>query len=144
MKRSNLRLNMLVNNTHLTFDVLIKRRIRWARLTLAILSIKINRTNFIIILYLFNLLKVIFFLRRYWLWTIKFLIKRNFFLIWWSRLIHIIYFWFLTWNCINRTQKITKLNTFANSFLIFSIFNFFINFLLVSVLFIFFELEIFR
>jgi len=142
--RSNLRLNMLVNNTRLTFNVLIKRRVRWARSTLAILSIKINRTNFIIILYLFNLLKVIFFLRRYWFWTIILLIKRNLFLIWWTRLIHIIYFWFLTWNCINRTQNITKLNIFANSFLIFSIFNFFINFLLVSVLFIFFELEIFR
>lgn len=142
--RSNLRLNMLVYNTRLTFNVLIKRRVRWARSTLAILSIKINRTNFIIILYLFNLLKVIFFLRRYWFWTIILLIKRNLFLIWWTRLIHIIYFWFLTWNCINRTQNITKLNIFANSFLIFSIFNFFINFLLVSVLFIFFELEIFR
>jgi len=142
--RSNLRLNMLVYNTRLTFNVLIKRRARWARSTLAILSIKINRTNFIIILYLFNLLKVIFFLRRYWFWTIILLIKRNLFLIWWTRLIHIIYFWFLTWNCINRTQNITKLNIFANSFLIFSIFNFFINFLLVSVLFIFFELEIFR
>jgi len=140
--RSNLRLNMLVYNTRLTFNVLIKRRARWDRSTF-ILSIKINRTNFIIILYLFNLLKVIFFLRRYWLWTIILLKKRYFFLIWWSRLINIIYFWFLTRNCINRTQKITKLNTFANSFLIFSLFNFFINFFLVSVLFIFFELEIF-
>jgi hypothetical protein len=110
---------------------------------LTIWFVDINFTYFIIALCLFHLLEVILFLVGYCLWTANLLIKRYPFLIWWSIFILIISFWFWTWNCINRTQKITKLKIFSNSFLISSIFIFFIKLRLIPILFFFLILEVF-
>ena len=141
MKRSGLRLDMIVDHTFLAWDMFIQWGVEGARLT--IWFVDINFTYFIIALCLFNLLEVILFLVGYCLWTANLLIKRYPFLIWWSILILIISFWFWTWNCINRTQKITKLKIFSNSFLISSIFIFFIKLRLIPILFFFLILEVF-
>ena len=141
MKRSGLRLDMIVDHTFLAWDMFIQWGVEGTRLT--IWFVDINFTYFIIALCLFNLLKVILFLVGYCLWTANLLIKRYPFLIWWSTLILIISFWFRTWNCINRTQKITKLKIFSNSFLISSIFIFFIKLRLIPILFFFLILEVF-
>ena len=141
MKRSGLRLDMIVDHTFLAWDMFIQWGVEGARLT--IWFVDINFTYFIIALCLFHLLEVILFLVGYCLWTANLLIKRYPFLIWWSILILIISFWFWTWNCINRTQKITKLKIFSNSFLISSIFIFFIKLRLIPILFFFLILEVF-
>ena len=141
MKRSGLRLDMIVDHTFLAWDMFIQWGVEGARLT--IWFVDINFTYFIIALCLFNLLEVILFLVGYCLWTANLLIKRYPFLIWWSILILIVSFWFWTWNCINRTQKITKLKIFSNSFLISSIFIFFIKLRLIPILFFFLILEVF-
>ena len=141
MKRSGLRLDMIVDHTFLAWDMFIQWGVEGARLT--IWFVDINFTYFIIALCLFHLLEVILFLVGYCLWTANLLIKRYPFLIWWSILILIISFWFWTWNCINRTQKITKLKIFSNSFLISAIFIFFIKLRLIPILFFFLILEVF-